>query len=113
MVARSSPWRRCGTSGKTITAEARAASAEFGFDGDPPVPRQANLVAVAKMLRIDPRALQYGDPDGRNIREPGKAWKVTAADQLAIDAFLALPSAQRKAIRDLIATLARAQATAA
>jgi hypothetical protein len=77
------------------------------------VPRQANLVALAKMLRIDPRALQYGDPDGRNIREPGKAWKVTAADQLAIDAFLALPSAQRKAIRDLIATLARAQATAA
>ena len=74
------------------------------------VPRQANLVALAKMLRIDPRALQYGDPDGRNIREHGKAWKVTAADQLAIDAFLALPSAQRKAIRDLIATLANARA---
>jgi len=63
------------------------------------------------MLRIDPRALQYGDATGRNIREPGKAWKVAAADQLAIDAFLALPNAQRKAIRDLIATLVNAQKT--
>jgi hypothetical protein len=30
---------------------------------------------------------------------------------LAIDAFLALPNAQRKAIRDLIATLAASVAT--
>jgi hypothetical protein len=73
------------------------------------LPRQANLRALAKMLRMDAQALQYGDASGRNVQEPAKAWKITAVDQLAIDAFLSLPNPQRKAIRDLIATMAKAQ----
>ncbi len=84
-----------------------SAQAVSGWLTGKSLPRQANLRALAKMLRIDPQALQYGDAGDRNIREPGKAWKIAAADQLAIDAFLALPNAQRKAIRELIATLAK------
>jgi hypothetical protein len=90
-----------------------SAQAVSGWLTGKSLPRQANLRALAKMLRMDPHALQYGDATGRNVREPDKAWKIAAADQLAIDAFLALPNAQRKAIRELIATLAKAQEAAA
>ena len=86
-----------------------SAQAVSGWLTGKSLPRQANLRALAKMLRMDAHALQYGDASGRNVQEPGKAWKITAVDQLAIDAFLALPNAQRKAIRDLIATMAKAQ----
>lgn len=83
-----------------------SAQAVSGWLTGKSVPRQANVRALAKMLRMDAHALQYGEAAGHQVREPGKAWKIPAADQLAIDAFLALPNAQRKAIRDLIATLA-------
>jgi transcriptional regulator with XRE-family HTH domain len=83
-----------------------SAQAVSGWLTGKSLPRQANMRALAKMLRMDAHALQYGDAPGRNVREPGKTWKVAAADQLAIDAFLSLPNAQRKAIRDLIAILA-------
>ena len=86
-----------------------SAQAVSGWLTGKSVPRQANLRALAKMLRMDPHALLFGDPAGRAIREPDKAWKVAAADQLAIDAFLALSNPQRKVIRDLIATLAKAR----
>ena len=73
------------------------------------LPRQANLVALAKMLKFDPRELQYGAVDGvgRSAREAQKRWKIPAADQLAIDMFISLPPAQRKAIRELIEQFAR------
>lgn len=86
-----------------------SAQAVSGWLTGKSLPRQANLRALARMLRMDPHALQYGDASGRHVQEPGKAWKITAADQLAIDAFLSLPNPQRKAIRDLIATLAKTQ----
>lgn len=86
-----------------------SAQAVSGWLTGKSVPRQANLRALAKMLRMDPHALQYGDSAGRSIREPDKAWKIAAADQLAIDAFLALSNPQRKAIRELIATMAKVQ----
>jgi transcriptional regulator with XRE-family HTH domain len=88
-----------------------SAQAVSGWLTGKSVPRQANLRALAKMLRMDPHALQYGDTAGRHVREPPKAWKIAAADQLAIDAFLALPSQQRKAIRELIGPFAGASAS--
>ena len=86
-----------------------SAQAVSGWLTGKSLPRQANLRALAKMLRMDMQALQYGDASGRHVAEPGKAWKIAAADQLAIDAFLALPAAQRKAIRELIASLSRGE----
>lgn len=86
-----------------------SAQAVSGWLTGKSVPRQANLLALAKMLRMNPHALQYGDSTGRSILEPDRTWKMAAADQLAIDAFLALSNPQRKVIRDLIATLAKAR----
>lgn len=65
------------------------------------MPRQANLKALAKMLSMEPQQLQYGD-DARRVREAKGEWRLDPRDQLAIEAFLQLPTAQRKLLRHLI-----------
>lgn len=71
------------------------------------LPRQANMRALAKLLKTDVLALQYGE-GGRRVREETKPWKIPAVDQMTIDAYLALPTGQRKLVRELVATLAKA-----
>lgn len=65
------------------------------------MPRQANLRALAKMLSVEPQQLQYGD-DGKRVKEARGEWHLDPRDQLAIEAFLRLPTAQRKLLRHLI-----------
>lgn len=65
------------------------------------MPRQANLKALAKMLSLEPQQLQYGD-DAKRVKETRGAWHLDPRDQLAIEAFLRLPTAQRKLLRHLI-----------
>lgn len=71
------------------------------------MPRQANLKALAKMLSLEPQQLQYGD-DGKRARDTRGEWRLDPRDQLAIEAFLQLPTAQRKVLRHLIDEFARA-----
>lgn len=66
------------------------------------MPRHQNLRALAKLLRMDPTRLQYGEEDGRKVRDKQGEWRVGALDQHAIDAFIALPEPQRKLVRALI-----------
>ena len=70
------------------------------------LPRQRNIRALATMLKMEPNALQYGDESGRKVRDKGTEWKVNALDELAIKTFLAVPTAKRKLIRDLVEALA-------
>lgn len=77
------------------------------------MPRQANLRALARLLRMEPHELQFGTAD-RKVREGRADWRSTAAprnalDQHAVEAFLALPLAQRKLVRELIEELAQAR----
>lgn len=72
------------------------------------MPRQANLRALAKMLSMEPQQLQYGDE--KRVRETRGEWRMNPHDQLAIEAFLGLPAAQRKLIRGMIDELAKAAA---
>lgn len=74
------------------------------------LPRAENLRALAKLLHMDPQELQFGGE--RQVQESPADWRTgaaprTALDQHAINAFLALPAAQRKLVRDLIDQLAR------
>lgn len=71
------------------------------------MPRQANLRALAKLLSVEPQLLQYGE-EGLRAREIRQELKLDPLDQLALETFLALPTAQRKLIRTLIEELARA-----
>ena len=74
------------------------------------MPRQANLKALAKMLSMEPQQLQYGD-DGKRIREPRGEWRLDPRDQLAIEAFLQLPPAQRKLLRNVIDEFVKSSTT--
>jgi transcriptional regulator with XRE-family HTH domain len=65
------------------------------------MPRQANLRALAKLLSMEPQALQYGE-EGRRAREARTEFKLDPLDQLAIENFLALPAIQRKLVRGVI-----------
>lgn len=73
------------------------------------IPRQANLRALARLLRMEPQELQFGGD--RKVQETRQDWRAGtprgALDQHAIEAFLALPPAQRKLVRELIDQLAQ------
>ena len=72
------------------------------------LPRQANMRALAKLLRVEPHQLQYGHPDGRKVRETKGAWVTSnVLDQHAIDKFLAMSATHRKLVRQLIDELAQ------
>jgi transcriptional regulator with XRE-family HTH domain len=67
------------------------------------IPRQRNIKALATMLRIDPVVLHYGaEASGRRVREQSPEFRLSAPDQHAIDAFIALPAKKRKVVRELI-----------
>jgi sugar phosphate isomerase/epimerase len=83
-----------------------------GWLGGKHMPRQANMRALAAMLGVDPFVLQYGSTSGRAVREPRTAWpeNLSSRNRLAFEEFLALPAAQQKLVRDLIAAFADAPA---
>lgn len=83
-----------------------SAQAISGWLNGKSLPRQKNLRALAKMLRMDPVALQYGNEGGRKARDNLPVWKINALDQLVIDTFLALPITKRQLIRELINAVA-------
>lgn len=74
------------------------------------MPKQANMRALAAMLGIEPHVLQFGAKGKPRIGEGRAAWPpaIGAQDRLALDAFLALPAAQRKLVREVILALAGA-----
>ncbi len=65
------------------------------------MPRQTNLRALAKMLAMEPQQLQYGDDDKRG-REDRTEGGLDPRDRLAIEAYLQLPPAQRRLLRQVI-----------
>lgn len=74
------------------------------------LPRPQNMRALARLLHMDPHELQFGST--RKVRESPADWRAGAAprnalDQHAINAFLVLPAAQRKLVRELIDQLGR------
>jgi hypothetical protein len=73
------------------------------------IPEQDKLQALADWLGAEPHALRFGRKANR-VRETAAAWPAPASaqDRAAIEAYLRLPSASRKAVREVIAALARA-----
>lgn len=72
------------------------------------VPQADKLKVLAEWLRVPPGELLYGEPKAREVREPRADWasSISAQDRAAIEAFLALSPAQRRAVADLIRGLA-------
>lgn len=71
------------------------------------LPKQDKIRVLAAIVGIDPHVLQYGGK--ARVGEGAAIWEALGAhDRAMVDAFLSLPAPQRKLVRELIATLARA-----
>lgn len=88
--------------------EAVTAQAVSGWLTGKHLPKQANMQALAHIAGLPPHELQFGTQTRRGVREANVAWPdhVRGHDRLAFEAFLDLPEARRKLVRELIAMLA-------
>lgn len=70
------------------------------------IPRRRTLRALADLLGVSVEWLlgEEATPKKR-VGEPAAGFTMEARDRLAVDAYLALPPARRKLVRELIAVL--------
>lgn len=88
--------------------EAVTAQAVSGWLTGKHLPKQANMQALAHIAGLPPHELQFGTSLHKGVREANVAWPdhVRGHDRLAFEAFLTLPEARRRLVRELIAMLA-------
>ena len=79
------------------------------------LPRQDKLVALAEWLGIPPQELRYGVELENRVKQEQKRWDegIGYQEREVFEAFLKLPVPQRKIIREIILTFAKAQAAEA
>lgn len=75
------------------------------------IPTQDKLQELAKLLKLDPQRLRFGDHVQAHLLAEQKRWDEGAGyvERETFDAFLKLPGSQRKIIREVILAFARAQ----
>jgi len=73
------------------------------------MPRQDKLQLLAKLLKVDPHALQYGAPVPLTAAERRRSWdeRLTYAERETLEAFLRLPTPQRLLVREVVMTFAK------
>jgi transcriptional regulator with XRE-family HTH domain len=73
------------------------------------MPRQDKLLVLARVLRVDPHALQYGTAESLTAAERRRIWddRVTYAERETLEAFLRLPTPQRMLVREVVLTFAK------
>lgn len=76
------------------------------------IPSQDKLQVLADWLGIEPHVLRFGAPVRNSVQERQTRWDAAAGPQERelFEVFLALPSAERKLVRDLIMAIAAARA---
>ncbi len=74
------------------------------------VPAQEKLEVLAEWLRVEPQALRFGEQAVVRIREKRSQWDMAlkGEEREVLQAYLDLPIAQRKIIREVILTFAKA-----
>ena len=74
------------------------------------VPSQDKLQVLAEWLKVEPHALRYGETVRHSVQEYRRQWGegLDYLDKETFAAFLALPAPQRKVVREVILTFARA-----
>jgi len=79
------------------------------------IPEQDKLQVLAGILKIEPEVLRFGDAVRQSVQQHRKRWDegVGYLERETFDAFLKLPAPQRKLIREVILTFAKAHAEAA
>ncbi len=76
------------------------------------IPEQDKLVVLAGVLNIQPEVLRFGEGVRLSIEQRNHRWEMGVGylERDTFDAFLQLPAAQRKIIREVIMTFAKANA---
>ncbi len=76
------------------------------------IPEQDKLQVLAEWLKIEPQALRFGEDAVQALRENRQRWEdaIAGAEREVFEAFLSLPVAQRKVLREVILTFAQAYA---
>jgi len=74
------------------------------------IPRLDKIEALAKWLRIPPEELTFGLEIKQQIKEARARWDdgIGYQDREIFEAFLSLPTPQRKIVREVIQTFAKA-----
>jgi transcriptional regulator with XRE-family HTH domain len=74
------------------------------------IPEQDKLLVLAGVLNVQPEVLRFGDGVRQSIEQRKRRWEEGASylERETFDAFLQLPAAQRKILREVILTFAKA-----
>lgn len=88
--------------GAAVTAQAVS-----GWLNGKSIPKQDKLRVLAGLVGMEPHELQFGGK--HRVADARAPWPeaLGAPDRLMMDAYLRLPAAQRKLVRELVAVLAR------
>jgi len=76
------------------------------------IPSQDKLQVLADWLGVEPEVLRFGVTVRRSVQERRQRWEdgMNYAEREAVEAFFSLPAPQRKIVREVILTFARAHA---
>ena len=74
------------------------------------IPAQDKLLVLASVLNVEPQVLRFGEQVLTSVRMRRQRWDegVGYLERETFDAFLQLPAPQRKLIREVILTFAKA-----
>ena len=77
------------------------------------IPEQDKLLVLAGVLNVQPEVLRFGDGVRQSIEQRKRRWEEGASylERETFDAFLQLPAAQRKILREVILTFAKVNAS--
>lgn len=78
------------------------------------IPAQDKLVVLAGLLKVEPEVLRFGSGAREALTDHRQRWEqgVGYLERETFDAFLQLPAPQRKVIREVILTFAKAHGVA-
>lgn len=84
--------------------------AAWGWLNSRSIPKQDKLQVLAEWLKVEPEVLRFGEAVRNKVTEHRQRWDegVGYQEREVFDAFLRLPAAQRKVIREVILTFAKA-----
>jgi hypothetical protein len=91
--------------GKSISNQAA-----WGWLNNRSIPMQDKMKVLAEWLKVEPEVLRFGDAVRLSLQQHKKRWDegVGHVERETFDTFLQLPAAQRKIIREVILTFAKA-----
>jgi hypothetical protein len=78
------------------------------------IPQQDKLQILAEWLQIEPQILRFGGEAILSVQQKKQRWDeaISGAEREVFEAFLSLPVPQRKVLREVILTFAKAYALA-